>query len=88
MAGMNAAAFSGCGDEKGTGIFREDIKDAIFDKRAVFPIVSCTWTRSIRNGSTPISARADARAPQVAEPPAASWGCWPRWARVLRRLSR
>jgi hypothetical protein len=24
----------GCGDEKGTGIFREDIKDAAFDKRA------------------------------------------------------
>jgi acetamidase/formamidase len=27
-------SFFGCGDEKGTGIFREDIKDAIFDKRA------------------------------------------------------
>jgi hypothetical protein len=24
----------GCGDEKGTGIIREDIKDAAFDKRA------------------------------------------------------
>jgi acetamidase/formamidase len=24
----------GCGDEKGTGIIREDIKDAVFDKRA------------------------------------------------------
>src|SRR5690349_23300038 len=24
----------GCGDEKGTGVLREDIKDAAFDKRA------------------------------------------------------
>src|SRR5262245_8028094 len=24
----------GCGDEKGTGIIREDIKDGVFDKRA------------------------------------------------------
>ena len=24
----------GCGDEKGTGVIREDIKDAAFDKRA------------------------------------------------------
>src|ERR1700737_2955634 len=24
----------GCGDEKGTGIIREDIKDAVYDKRA------------------------------------------------------
>src|SRR5437764_14013135 len=24
----------GCGDEKGTGVFREDLKDAAFDERA------------------------------------------------------
>jgi len=24
----------GCGDEKGTGILREDTKDGVFDKRA------------------------------------------------------
>ena len=28
------ANFFGCGDEKGTGIFREDIKDSVFDARA------------------------------------------------------
>src|SRR6516164_9672449 len=30
----NCANLFGCGDEKGTGIIREDIKDAAFDNRA------------------------------------------------------
>jgi hypothetical protein len=30
----NCANLFGCGDEKGTGIIREDIKDAAFDDRA------------------------------------------------------
>jgi hypothetical protein len=29
----------GCGDEKGTGVIREDIKDAAFDKRAADRLV-------------------------------------------------
>jgi hypothetical protein len=31
---VTTAAIFGCGDEKGTGIVREDIKDAAFNKRA------------------------------------------------------
>ena len=29
----------GCGDEKGTGVVREDIKDAAFDRRAADRLV-------------------------------------------------
>ena len=32
--GHNCGGLFGCGDEKGTGIVREDIKDGAFDKRA------------------------------------------------------
>ena len=30
----DCANLFGCGDEKGTGVVREDIKDAAFDKRS------------------------------------------------------
>src|SRR6266404_8684832 len=30
----NCGGLFGCGDEKGTGVLREDIKDGAFDKRA------------------------------------------------------
>ena len=47
----------GCGDEKGIGILREDIKGRAFNNRP--PIVYSIWTRSIRQISTAICRRED-----------------------------
>ena len=51
----------GCGDEKGTGVLREDIKDAAFDNGDP-PTACCTWTRSTRRDWTHTCRRAAARA--------------------------
>jgi hypothetical protein len=40
----------GCGNENGTGVIREDIKDDVL--ASAKPTASCTWTRSTRSGST------------------------------------
>ena len=41
----------GCGDEKGTGVLREDIKDAAFESGP--RTVCCTGTKSTRRSWTP-----------------------------------